>query len=99
MKKAIGANVADLQPMQLGWQPPIQSEHFSQKLWHVRLNRTDGSAAATQEWAEIAVEWFSYEVGSDSDLVAEMRAIAVQPRDHPAWATRKRLKVGGLSRA
>lgn len=53
------------------------------------------SSSATREWAQIAVVWYSYEVGIDSEQVGEMRGIALSPESHPAWNTRNRLEVGG----
>ncbi|KAF5361020.1 hypothetical protein D9756_004833 [Leucocoprinus leucothites] len=52
--------------------------------------------AATREWAQIAVEWYSYEVGADSEQVEEMRQVALQPEGHSAWGTHRRLDVGGM---
>jgi hypothetical protein len=54
------------------------------------------SAAATQEWAQMATEWYSYEVGADSEQVSEMRGVALRPESHSGWNTRWPLTVGGL---
>ena len=40
------------------------------------------------EWAQIAAQWYTYEVGVDSEEVAEMRRVALKPESHYAWGTR-----------
>lgn len=52
-------------------------------------------ATATREWAELAIEWYSYELGLDSEQVDEMVEVVVKPQSHPGWGTREPLEVGG----
>ncbi|KXN88140.1 SET domain-containing protein 5, partial [Leucoagaricus sp. SymC.cos] len=54
-------------------------------------------SAATREWAQVAAEWYTYEVGGDSEQVAEMESVALRPESHAAWGTHRQLNVGGLS--
>ncbi|GLB38298.1 putative this enzyme is required for electron transfer from NADP to cytochrome P450 in microsomes [Lyophyllum shimeji] len=44
-------------------------------------------ATATREWAELAIQWYSNELGTDSEQVDEMIEVAVDPKSHPAWGT------------
>ncbi|KAF5382537.1 hypothetical protein D9615_002829 [Tricholomella constricta] len=52
-------------------------------------------ATATRKWAELAIEWYSYELGRDSEQVREMSGVAVKPESHPGWGSREPLEVGG----
>lgn len=45
---------------------------------------------ATEEWARKAIEWYSYEVGGDSEQVLELHKTLAQ-----AWGTREKMEVGG----
>jgi len=55
-------------------------------------------AAATREWAELAIEWYTYELGLDSEQVDEMIEVVVKPQNHPGWGTRELMEVGGPGR-
>ncbi|KAG5341126.1 hypothetical protein C0989_011349 [Termitomyces sp. Mn162] len=55
-------------------------------------------AVATSEWAELAIEWYAYELGYDSDQVRDMDRIAIDPRSHPEWGTREVQRIGGPGR-
>lgn len=46
-------------------------------------------------WADLAAEWYSYELGYDSIEAARVRLISSDPTKHPAWGTREELLVGG----
>jgi hypothetical protein len=60
-----------------------------------RPSLTRGSAMGTQEWAALAVAWYGYELGGDSEQVAEMGAIAADGTRHPRWGSRGGEAVGG----
>ncbi|KAJ7644316.1 hypothetical protein FB45DRAFT_736700 [Roridomyces roridus] len=60
-----------------------------------RISAAHSDASSAKSWAQKAIEWYTYELGEDSDLVAETRATADQPQEHPAWASRETLSVGG----
>ncbi|KAL0578969.1 hypothetical protein V5O48_003061 [Marasmius crinis-equi] len=51
-------------------------------------------AAATREWAKVALRWYSYELGSDSEQSEHMSMIMENPRLHRSWGTRGVLSVG-----
>lgn len=51
------------------------------------------SERATRQWAALAQEWYSYELGADSEQVATMLALLENPRRHYAWGTRERINV------
>lgn len=53
------------------------------------------SVLATQQWAELAAEWYAYELGGDSEQVAAMRAVAADGTRHARWKSRGGLVVGG----
>jgi len=53
------------------------------------------STLAVQQWAQLAIMWYSFELGSDSEQVQEMQEVVVRPQAHRAWGTRERLEVGG----
>ncbi|KAG5728618.1 SET domain-containing protein 5 [Termitomyces sp. T112] len=55
-------------------------------------------AVATSEWAELAIEWYAYELGYDSDQVRDMDRIAIDPRSHPEWGTREVQRIGAPGR-
>ncbi|KAK7021189.1 SET domain-containing protein 5 [Favolaschia claudopus] len=59
----------------------------------IAASHSDASAARL--WAQLAIRWYTYEVGADSDLVSEVRRIAADPEEHPAWSSREPLVVGG----
>ncbi|KAG7445775.1 SET domain-containing protein [Guyanagaster necrorhizus] len=59
----------------------------------VSLSHSDVSAA--RAWATVAAEWYGYELGQDSEQVANMGAIIARPEAHYAWGTREHLIVGG----
>lgn len=50
---------------------------------------------ATQEWAELALKWYTIEIGGDSEQVKEMTRVASLPMRHKAWGTRAEEQVGG----
>ncbi|KAF8895296.1 hypothetical protein BD779DRAFT_1498662 [Infundibulicybe gibba] len=54
-------------------------------------------ATATRDWAQLAAEWYSYELGSDSAFVVEAQKIAKEPSSHRQWGSRPPTKVGGLN--
>ncbi|OCH86600.1 SET domain-containing protein [Obba rivulosa] len=45
-------------------------------------------AAAETAWARLALRWYSYELGADSEQAEEMRKIVARPEAHPAWSSR-----------
>lgn len=51
---------------------------------------------ATRAWAEVASEWYGYELGGDSPQVEEMRRVVAEPMLHGMWGQRQRELVGGL---
>jgi hypothetical protein len=53
------------------------------------------SAKALVEWARLAEEWSTYELGSDSDLAEDMRQALVIPQSQPMWAQSSKMSVGG----
>ena len=53
------------------------------------------SATATREWAQKAVEWYSYEIGAEATHVIDMSVIMERPERHGAWGTRETGDVGG----
>ncbi|KAF9267574.1 SET domain-containing protein [Marasmius fiardii PR-910] len=52
-------------------------------------------ATATREWAQVALQWFIYEVGSDSEQAESMRVLMVDPERHHSWGTRKKMYTIG----
>jgi hypothetical protein len=46
------------------------------------------SAEAAVDWAGLAHQWASYELGSDSDLAEEMRVAMREPKRHKMWGQR-----------
>lgn len=55
------------------------------------------SLIGTRGWARTAIEWYTFEIGGDSEQVKEMEAILALPESHRVWGSRERLDVGGLS--
>ena len=53
------------------------------------------SAQATKEWADTAVIWYGYELGTDSEQVQEMKEVMKSPQTQRSWGTRGRQSVGG----
>jgi hypothetical protein len=53
------------------------------------------SAAAVADWARLAMRWYGYELGKDSEQVREMAGLALDPLSHPVWGSRVSLAVGG----
>ena len=51
------------------------------------------SAEAIIEWARLALQWVSYELGSDSDLAEEMRTVIRGPKKYPIWGQRSIVTV------
>ncbi|KAJ6512016.1 hypothetical protein C8R47DRAFT_1093165 [Mycena vitilis] len=58
----------------------------------IAASHSDASAA--RQWAQLAIKWYTRELGADSDLVADVRRTAQNPSVHPAWASRESLTVG-----
>lgn len=44
-------------------------------------------------WGKLTLEWYTYELGSDSDLSIIMRDVLANPQSHSAWGTRLRQRV------
>jgi hypothetical protein len=53
------------------------------------------SERAAREWAQLADEWYTNELGYDSEEAERMRVLSSDPSKHGAWATRDGLRVGG----
>ncbi|KAF8237124.1 hypothetical protein L208DRAFT_1431725 [Tricholoma matsutake] len=45
-------------------------------------------AAGVREWAELAIEWYTYELGGDSEQVQEMKLVVKDPESHAGWGVR-----------
>lgn len=52
---------------------------------------------AVKEWAAAAIQWYGYEIGTDSKEVIEMRRILAEPSSHRAWGSRGSEKVVGYN--
>ena len=52
------------------------------------------SAGAVVDWGRLALQWASYELGSDSDLAEEMRIVTREPKRHTVWGQRAAMAVG-----
>ncbi|TFK40697.1 hypothetical protein BDQ12DRAFT_601150, partial [Crucibulum laeve] len=59
----------------------------------VAASHSDASAA--REWAQTAIEWYTYEIGGDSEELEEMQVVVARPESHRAWGSRERRSVGG----
>jgi hypothetical protein len=61
----------------------------------LQLSRTKQmySAEAAVEWAQLALRWASYELGTDSDLAEEMRIAMQGPKNHVMWGRRLSMSV------
>jgi hypothetical protein len=46
-------------------------------------------------WAQLAIKWYTYELGSDSQEALGMKNTLLHPQSHNAWGTRENLNVGG----
>ncbi|KAF9046479.1 hypothetical protein BJ165DRAFT_1345642, partial [Panaeolus papilionaceus] len=55
--------------------------------------------AATKAWAQLAVKWFTREVGADYKAVKELKSVVNDPRNSKVWSTRASAKVGGPGKA
>ncbi|KAG6903287.1 hypothetical protein C0995_000182 [Termitomyces sp. Mi166 len=55
-------------------------------------------ATATIEWAELAMEWYGYELGYDSEQAQNTARIVIDPRSHPEWGSREVQRIGGPDR-
>ncbi|KAJ7465322.1 hypothetical protein FB451DRAFT_1352778 [Mycena latifolia] len=51
-------------------------------------------ASAVRLWAQLAIKWYTTELGSGSDLLSEVQNAAGNPEEHPAWGSRGPLIVG-----
>ncbi|KAF8574326.1 hypothetical protein K439DRAFT_1654504 [Ramaria rubella] len=60
---------------------------------HVAAAHSD--EPATREWADLAQEWYGYELGEDSEQVENIRIFVDNPQQHVVWGTRDRMNVGG----
>jgi len=61
----------------------------------VWIAASHSDATATQAWARIAVEWFTYEIGADTGQVRALLMVIDRPESHTVWGTRKTMSVGG----
>ncbi|KDQ62205.1 hypothetical protein JAAARDRAFT_170436 [Jaapia argillacea MUCL 33604] len=52
-------------------------------------------AKALTEWAKLAERWYSFDLGRDSEQVAEMKGVVANPQSHRAWGSRAKMVVGG----
>jgi hypothetical protein len=64
----------------------------------LQLSRTGAtkhiySAEAAVEWAQLALRWASYELGTDSDLAEEMRIAMQRPKEHVTWGQRLTMSI------
>ena len=53
------------------------------------------STWAARQWAETAVMWYGYELGTDSEYIQEMKDVIKSPQTQRSWGTRVRQSVGG----
>ncbi|KAJ7164686.1 hypothetical protein C8R43DRAFT_988014 [Mycena crocata] len=51
-------------------------------------------ASAAQSWAQLAVKWYTFELGADSELTLDVRNTAMNPELHSAWGSREPSVVG-----
>ncbi|KAJ7695703.1 hypothetical protein B0H17DRAFT_930323 [Mycena rosella] len=51
-------------------------------------------AVAARLWAQLAVKWYTYELGAESEFVPEARTTAEHPEAHPAWGSGAAMPVG-----
>ncbi|KAF7346043.1 SET domain-containing protein 5 [Mycena sanguinolenta] len=59
----------------------------------IAASHSDASAARL--WGRLAVEWYTYELGADSDLVLATQKTVDRPEKHRAWGSRHQpLAVG-----
>lgn len=82
------------QSVQPGSQPHIQSKLFRNPA-HLDQTHPKYSEEAVVSWSNVAVHWYSIELGSDSQQVSDMRGIVARPQSHPAWGGKDALQVGG----
>ncbi|KAI0698086.1 hypothetical protein BC835DRAFT_688817 [Cytidiella melzeri] len=54
-------------------------------------------ASAVRVWARLAREWYTYELGADSEQAEGMAVLFEHPERHSGWATRRAEIVGGLT--
>jgi hypothetical protein len=92
-RKDTGASGVNSLLMLHGWLHPTLSWSF---LHFIVISCSDHyvSASATEKWAQLAITWYSFELGNDSEQVQEMREVAVKPQTHRAWGTREVMEVG-----
>ncbi|KLO05931.1 SET domain-containing protein [Schizopora paradoxa] len=62
---------------------------------HVAAAHSDADSVIS--WGELAAEWYTYELGSDSDLTISVRHTVANPDSHPAWGTRSRQRIKTLT--
>lgn len=62
---------------------------------HVAAAHSDADGVVS--WGKLALEWYSYELGSDSDLAVSMRNVIASPQTHSAWGSRIGLRVSSLT--
>jgi hypothetical protein len=66
---------------------------FGLKLTVGRFTEHVHSAEAAVEWARLALQWVSYELGPDDDLAEEMRIAIKEPKKHVIWGKRHIMTV------
>jgi hypothetical protein len=73
----------------------VAAAHAEYVLRRVTGNVTEPwySAEAVVDWARLALQWASYELGSDSDLAEEMRIVMREPKGHKMWGQRLAMGV------
>lgn len=52
------------------------------------------SAASAHYWGQLAVQWYKYELGQDSQQVREMEGVLIAIESHQAWGSREGLHRG-----
>jgi hypothetical protein len=94
-KKGTGANGDDWQQMERGLPRLMQSRRPCLLLQRPKTDLLLASASAAQLWAKLAIQWYTYELGADSEVVmSEVHSTATHPETHPAWGSREPLSVG-----
>ncbi|KAJ7288577.1 hypothetical protein C8J57DRAFT_1430632 [Mycena rebaudengoi] len=57
----------------------------------IAASHSDASAA--RQWAELAIKWYTIELGVDSEPAIEVLETVAHPEQHPAWGLRELLTV------
>jgi hypothetical protein len=73
----------------------VAAAHAEYVLRRVTGNVTEYgySAEAVVDWARLALQWASYELGSDSDLAEDVRTVMREPKGHRMWGQRLAMSV------